>query len=184
MEVKSLYSMDKNKLIGFANDVEREIRDLEEENAALKAELDYWKGNAEGFQPDAYMKLPLDADGVPIEVGDTVYCDDDPEQLVVDSFDGPGCVCIKLAKSPNGILYAIEPSRLSRECPDSWEKLEEDALKYQCAYFFGISEDKNTTCANCKKSSEVTGIPCRLNIQIDLVKRAKRLAGVEEQEGE
>ena len=41
-------------------------------NAELMAELDDWKGNAEGFQPDAYMKLPLDADGVPIRIGDVV----------------------------------------------------------------------------------------------------------------
>ena len=69
----------------------------------------------------------LDADGVPIEVGDTVYCDDDPEQLIVDSFDDPGCVYITLAKSPNGILYTIEPSRLSHdEPPDSWERIASD----------------------------------------------------------
>lgn len=66
----------------------------------------------------------IGADGAPIEVGDTVYGDDDPEQLIVDSFDGPGCVCVTLAKSPNGMLYTIEPSRLSHKRPDSWEELE------------------------------------------------------------
>lgn len=68
----------------------------------------------------------LDADGVPIEVGDTVYCDDYPEQLIVDSFDDPGCVYITLAKSPDGILYTIEPSRLSHECLDSWERIADE----------------------------------------------------------
>lgn len=68
----------------------------------------------------------LDADGVEIRVSDTVYGDDDPEQLIVDSFDGPGCVCVTLAKSPSGMLYTIEPSRLTHERPDSWERLEED----------------------------------------------------------
>lgn len=48
------------------------------------------------------MKLPLDADGVPIEAGDTVYCDDDPEPLTVDSFDDPGCVYITLANKTGG----------------------------------------------------------------------------------
>lgn len=67
--------IDKNKLIGFANDVDREIRDLEEENAELKAELDDWKGNAEGFEPDAYMRLPVDADGEPIRIGDEANVD-------------------------------------------------------------------------------------------------------------
>lgn len=68
----------------------------------------------------------LDADGVPIEVGDTVYCDDDHEQLIVDSFDDPGCVYLTPAKSPDGIIYTIEPSRLSHECPDSWERIAEE----------------------------------------------------------
>lgn len=45
--------------------LDRERAELRQENAALKAELDDLKGNAEGFEPDAYMKLPLDADGVP-----------------------------------------------------------------------------------------------------------------------
>lgn len=49
------------------------LKALEEENDDLKAELADWKGNAEGFQPDAYMKLPLDADGEPLHVGDAVY---------------------------------------------------------------------------------------------------------------
>ena len=69
----------------------------------------------------------LDADGVPIKVGDTVYCDDDPEQLIVDSFDDTGCVYITLAKSPDGILYTIEPSRLSHdEPPDSLERIADE----------------------------------------------------------
>ena len=46
--------------------LEKEKADLKQENAALKVELDDWKGNAEGFEPDAYMRLPVDADGVPI----------------------------------------------------------------------------------------------------------------------
>lgn len=69
----------------------------------------------------------LDADGVEIKVGDTVYCDGDDEPLKAESFDDPGCVYVTLAKSPNGMLYTIEPSRLSHERPDTWERLEEDA---------------------------------------------------------
>lgn len=66
--------------------------------------------------------------------------------------------------------------------PDSWEKLEEDALKGQCTYF-GASGN-SVTCTNCEHSLQTTGRLCWENMQIDLVKRAKRLAGVEkEQEG-
>ena len=98
----------------------------------------------------------LGADGAPINVGDTVWCDDDPEQLTVDSFDGPGCVCVTLAKSPNGMLYTIEPSRLTHKRPDSWEQLEKDA------YHLVMSEYLETP------EKDVS----------DIVRRAKALAKV------
>lgn len=173
--------------------LDRKRAELRQENAALKAELDDLKGNAEGFEPDAYMRLPLDADGVPIRIGDKVwYVGSDLEITKSEPQEVVGLVSVFCADGTYIMTRdytdkATRPNMLTHnppEPPDSWEKLEEDALKYQCAYFFGISEDKNTTCVNCKKSSEVTGIPCRLNMQIDLVKRAKRLAGIEEQEGD
>lgn len=42
----------------------------------------------------------------------------------------------------------------------------------------------SVTCTNCEHSLQATGRLCWENMQIDLVKRAKRLAGVEEQEGD
>lgn len=118
-----------------------------------------------GFGEPAKRPAPkvLDADGVPIKVGDTVYCDDDPEQLIVDSFDDPGCVYITLAKSPNGILYTIEPSRLSHECPDSWERIEEDAKLAPRDYLEkrGMNPGKTERIAS---------------MMADLVRRAKALA--------
>lgn len=62
----------------------------------------------------------LDAEGVPIEIGDTVYCDDDPEpfRVVLVLFDEPEHVYLTLAKDPNNtLLYKMEPSRLSHKCP-------------------------------------------------------------------
>lgn len=60
----------------------------------------------------------LDADGVPIKVGDTVYCDDDPEPFRVALFDEPEHVYLTLAKDPNNtLLYKMEPSRLSHKRP-------------------------------------------------------------------
>ena len=117
----------------------------------------------------------LDADGVPIEVGDTVYCDDDPESLTVDSFGGAGCVFVTLAKSHNGMLYTIEPSRLSHECPDSWEKLEKDMMRgTSCRYFGGV--ESALECWDCPHGTEQTGTPCWKNERIDILKRAKKLA--------
>ena len=61
----------------------------------------------------------LDAEGVPIEIGDTVYCDDDPEPFIVTLFDYTECsVYLTLTKDPNNILlYKMEPSRLSHKRP-------------------------------------------------------------------
>lgn len=126
---------------------------------------------------------PHDCDGVPIELGDVLYRTDPDGEPSGDPLEVEGYIDGTFFAKGHALPMSAR-TYTHREPADSWEKLEEDALKYQCAYFFGISEDKNTTCVNCKKSSEVTGIPCRLNMQIDLVKRAKKLAGVEEQEGE
>lgn len=60
----------------------------------------------------------LDAEGVSIEVGDTVYCDDDPEPFRVVLFDEPEHVYLTLAKDPNNtLLYKMKPSRLSHKHP-------------------------------------------------------------------
>ena len=60
----------------------------------------------------------FDAEGTPIEVGDTVYCDDDPEPFKVLSFDGPEHVCLTLVKDPNSILlYTMKSSHLSHKRP-------------------------------------------------------------------
>lgn len=123
----------------------------------------------------------LDANGDPIEVGDTVYCDDDPEQLIVDSFDGPGCVCVTLVKNPNGMLYTIEPSRLTHERPDSWERIEEDAAKPVCEYAGAqksIADADRYTCIECPydEPGPHTDAGCHERMRLDLVRRAKALA--------
>nr|DAJ80570.1 MAG TPA: hypothetical protein [Caudoviricetes sp.] len=76
--------------------------------------------------------------------------------------------------------WCADTNRLLLAPPDSWEKLEEDALKGQCTYF-GASGN-SVTCTNCEHSLQATGRLCWENMQIDLVKRAKRLAGVEKEQ--
>lgn len=172
-------------------ELKRERAELKAENAALRAELDDWKGNAEGFEPYAYMRLPVDADGVPIRVGDRVWyvgtdieiTNDDPQQVVglVTVFAADGIYVMTRDFTDK----AIRPEMLTHkapEPPDSWEKLEEDALKDPCTYF-GKFEDQNVSCLKCPHSFDVTGRNCLKNMRLDLVERAKRLAGIEEQEG-
>lgn len=169
--------------------LDRERAELRQENAELKVKLDDWKGNAEGSQPDAYMKLLLDADGEPIHIGDVLYSSGNECRVV--------SVTVKADEAYVGVytdegvfLPSVEPRLLSRkstehrapEPPDSWEKLSEDAMKGSCIYF-GKTKDASTVCSRCPHGKK-TGISCWQSMNLDLVKRAKRLAGIEEQEGD
>lgn len=221
-----------SKANGIMSNHISKLKELEEENAALKAELDDWKSNAEGFEPDAYMKLPLDADGAvihvddfvyfegntgkvlslcwngaywevglfgypeyiavedchvapkslhsgadgaPIEVGDTVYCDDDPEPLKVVSMHGDnGGYCTVGLEDSMGILMSVDAPRLSHkkpDPPDSWEKLEEDISLSIDDYWTDVLGREYTFCIGDKVTAKAS----------DIVLRAKKLAGIEEE---
>lgn len=104
------------------------LKALEEENAELKAELADWKGNAEGFQPDAYMKLPLDADGVPIRIGDVLYSSGN-ECRVVSITVKADEACVGVHTDEGVFLPSVNPKYLSRKKPepaDSWLRLSND----------------------------------------------------------
>lgn len=60
--------------------------------------------------------------------------------------------------------------------PDSWERLEQDAVKDPCEYF---GMDRTSNCNECPaKSSETDTDVCYRTMTRDLVRRAKALAGV------
>lgn len=118
---------------------------------------------------------------MPIEVGDAVY----------PLFDGelqPGTEPWHVTRIKNSEeFYAEEVTGFcsaryfTHRKPDSWEKLEEDARKIACEYA-GAPLDKMgmTTCDGCRfqKHDE-----CYQGMMLDVLKRAKKLAGIEEQEG-
>lgn len=59
-----------------------------------------------------------DAEGASIEIGDIVYCDDDPEPFRVASFDDSEHIRLTLVKDPNSILlYTMKSSHLSHKRP-------------------------------------------------------------------
>lgn len=98
----------------------------------------------------------LDADGVPIEVGDTVYCDGEDEPLRVSHITDS--IKVTLINS-HASYYTVKPSRLTHERPDSWEKLEEDA---------------NLGCRDyCEKYRLEE---CDYNMRVHILARAKKLA--------
>lgn len=79
--------------------------------------------------------------------------------------------------------WCADTNRLLLAPPDSWEKLSEDAMKGSCIYF-GKIKDTSTVCSRCPHGSKKTGISCWQSMNLDLVRRAKRLAGIEEQDGD
>lgn len=131
----------------------------------------------------------LDADGVPIEVGDIVYRDADPEPLQVELiYAGSTCYCTVRLKDSAGIYTSADAPRLSHkkpETPDSWEKLEEDADKCVCEYAGAqksIVDDDKYSCINCPydEPGSHTDKGCQERMRLDLVRRAKKLAGIED----
>lgn len=154
---------------------------MKKENAELKAELSDWKGNAEGFQPDAYMKLPVDADGVPVCIGDEVNIDGDA--MTVLGYRLHDDMLLLVAKDKeSGLFLTSEPSETRHFKPepaDSWEKLEKDARKTACDYAPApCDEDGLTTCYGCPFQKSES---CSNEMAIDLVERAEKLAGIEEE---
>lgn len=170
--------------------LDKEKAELKAENAALKVELDDWKGNAEGFEPDAYMRLPLDADGVPVRLREIVWYKGSDIGIFKDlPLRVAGFAAVPSKEGINVVTRqypdkAICPRFLTHnppEPPDSWEKIEEDAEKTACRYFYGVEEKDIVSCIGCKHSNQATGRPCRVSMNIELMKRAKKLAGIEEE---
>lgn len=118
----------------------------------------------------------LDADGAPIEVGDMVYCNGEDEPLRVSHITDSTKVTLI---DDHASYFPVNPSRLSHERPDSWEKLEKDARKTACDYAPAPrDEDGLTTCDGCRFQKSES---CSNEMTIDLVERAKKLAGIEEE---
>ena len=123
----------------------------------------------------------LDADGVEIEAGDTVYGIGRTKHRfeVID----PHHIDPELGEAFSVRCYDrdeleechCKPKLLTHTRPDSWERLEEDTMKGSCAYF-GFAD---------KPCSDGDGCPankpgdCAKFKAVDIVRRAKALAGVE-----
>lgn len=158
------------------------LKALEEENAALKDEL-----SAMQIQPDSsYMKLPLDADGEPIRIGDEM--DIDGEIAVVKGYqvsykgDELQFIAVTEGYRKTFTLFGKNRKHFKHDTmsSDSWEKLEEDMRKQSCSYF-GLDLTP-ALCDDCPHGSRQTGRACWQNARLDMIARAKKLAGIEGKE--
>ena len=156
---------------GIVSDCISKLRELEEENAELRDELE-----ALIQSDDSYMKLPVDADGVPIRIGDKMDVDGDCMTVLgYHLFNGELLLMMKKMESDIAI-YTPRPSDVRHfkyAPPDSWEKLEEDAsvgAQDYCANRLGIDIRRTLTSDDDRAFAK------------DIIRRAKKLAGIEEEQ--
>ncbi len=136
-----------------------------------------WMGGMDSFTRTEPTKPVLDRDGAPIEVGDTVYLVNlDFPMEVHDIHAGTGSYHTVECITEPGHTVGYDPGRLTHERPDSWGRLEEDAVKGYCAYF-GFDEPGSENCQDCPTKHSDAGT-CYGSMAADIVRRAKALAGV------
>ena len=123
---------------GIMSDHISKLKALEEENAELKAELETWIQS-----DDSYMKLPLDADGEPIRIGDEVNIDGDA--MTVLGYRLHNDMLLLVAKDKKRpIFFTPEPSivrHFKPERPDSWERIEDDAYHLVMSEYLETPEE-------------------------------------------
>ena len=140
------------------------------------------------LRPGERVKRPapdvLDADGVPIKVGDTVWHEDGSELHVIgfgDVQDGETMLVVEYAAGPTkwGEVRCLS---VTHTRPDSWEQLEEDARKGACEYA-GAYLKRDTIdsheCDGCRCDADGDDPTCEQQMALDIVRRAKAIAGVE-----
>lgn len=137
------------------------------------------------LDPELMDRAPkaVGADGREVKVGDTVWMDGSDVEWVVRGVVG-GLADLRDSRSGDGYYNdegGVVCSRLARERPDSWERLCEDAAKGDIEYW-GC---EGHYCEECpamvggETPSERYGTAnCYNAKQLDIVARAKRLAGV------
>ena len=143
-------------------------------------EWDFVRPSDPKYRPDkAEPPAPkvLDADGAEIRVKETVFDKNTGEELIVTGFEDGRVWCEHRMTDADALPVRgmWSPSLLTHERPeiDSWERLEEDAEKDPCGYF---GFDGEEPCGKCSAS----GKNCEQQVARDLVRRAKKLAGVSE----
>ena len=174
-----------SKANGIMSNHISKLKELEEENAGLRAKLEAFI-----HSDDSYMRLPLDADGEPIHIGDVLYSRGN-ECRVVSITVKADEACVGAHTDDGVFLPSVNPKYLSRENleplepepDDSWEKLEEDAAKEVCAYAgasFSIVDQDRYSCTGCRfDDCSNRKASCWLQMNSELMARAKRLAGAE-----
>lgn len=125
----------------------------------------YWNYKA----GDRRVKRPepkvLDADGVEVHLGDTVYESNGQSGIVIAVHPSTRCVDLR---QDGCVACAMDAKRLTHTRPDSWERLEEDATMSPWSYCdrYGLVVDR----------SDGELAPTNETFALDLIRRAKALS--------
>ena len=122
----------------------------------------------------------LDADGAPIEVGDTVWATYDGRKHIVMAVCSDGSLHPEMVTDDGCMVEYKEglwdfAKKVTHEQPDSWEKLEKDAMGRACE----LAGSGHLRCSDCEWGKE--GIGCQAMARLEILKRAKKLAGIEKE---
>lgn len=120
----------------------------------------------------------LDADGVEIKVGDTVWHHSGFAHGVVTSIDA-GSLMGTVRYVNGGVEFRDAAKDLTHTRPDSWERLEEDAAKHPCDYAEVVKGREFCDCVDCPWWGECGGRSESELMARDIIRRAKKLAGEE-----
>lgn len=137
--------------------------------------------NDKGWSPKYFMHMQptIDADGVLIKVGDTVWHHSGFAHGVVTSIDA-GSLMGTVRYVNGGVEFRDAAKDLTHACPDSWERLEEDAVKVVCEYAGAVPDEfGDYDCDTCRLFDARGNLICEQLMARDIVRRAKAIAGVE-----
>jgi|GEM_PF-2532399 len=127
---------------------------------------DVGDGTSEHILPSqlTHERPVLDVSGIPIKVGDTVFRTSDGREFEVTGVDGEFEIRVKDESMDVGVWAApCWFTHAKPEFPDSWERIEEDAMLSPHSYI----------CA-CGKHDDA--MPKSVQMSIDLVRRCRALA--------
>ena len=144
------------------NDALGAVSRLEKENQRLKEELEALRAD----QPKS--RDAMDADGVPIYVGDYIYHKDSTVRYtayVIDCDNGE-----VLVEDDCGTSASFPFEEVSHTLPDSWEKLAGDVAGYDATDYAQNVLDRDISMTTYDEDAEA--------MKADVIRRAKRLAGV------
>lgn len=139
------------------------------------------EGSRTGFEQFERVERPapkvLDADGVEIKLGDTVYDTKGEGHIVKEVYfddDESHEHTVWFGEFKSGIPVVYIADQLIHTRPDSWERLERDAEKSICDYF-GSSGSPDSLCEDgCPGLN--SPVSCGVLMKLDLIRRAKALA--------